>query len=110
MSWLLDNPGDVHVGFESNWTRGGRYPQWGRKVMIILNDPHPYLSLSFSSSSSTRKGLIYFPDFCQIVLERFRENEAEEEEFRKTIFKVADDDDEYCESKLQFLMMIILWS
>ena len=44
-----------------------------------------------------RKGLIYFPDFCQIVLERFRENEAEEEEFRKTIFKVTvdDDDDDY---------------
>ena len=40
-----------------------------------------------------RKGLIYFPDFCQIVLERFRENEAEEEEFRKTIFKVDHDDD-----------------
>ena len=81
--------------------------------MIILNDPHPYLSLSFSSSSSTRKGLIYFPDFCQIVLERFRENEAEEEEFRKTIFKVADDDNDgddykYCESQSQFVIMIIL--
>ena len=41
-----------------------------------------------------RKGLIYFPDFCQIVLERFRENEAEEEEFRKTIFKVTVDYDD----------------
>ena len=51
-----------------------------------------------------RKGLIYFPDFCQIVLERFRENEAEEEEFRKTIFKVTvDDNDDYDNSKVAFL-------
>ena len=45
-----------------------------------------------------RKGLIYFPDFCQIVLERFRENEAEEEEFRKTIFKVV----------IMIMMMVIV--
>ena len=34
-----------------------------------------------------RKGLIYFPDFCQIVLERMRETDAKEDDFRMTIFK-----------------------
>ena len=51
--------------------------------------------LLLSIATIIRKGLIYFPDFCQIVLERFRENEAEEEEFRKTIFKVDDDNGNY---------------
>ena len=35
-----------------------------------------------------RKGLIYFPDFCQVILERFRQSSAEEEDFRQMIFKV----------------------
>merc|ERR1719266_509844 len=35
-----------------------------------------------------RKGLIYFPDFCQLALERMRETEAQDEDFRKTIFKI----------------------
>ena len=37
---------------------------------------------------SSRKGLIFFPDFCQLCLEKFRENEEEEEEFYKLAFKV----------------------
>jgi hypothetical protein len=36
-----------------------------------------------------RKGLIYFPDFCQIVLERFRQSPAKEEDFRQMMFKVG---------------------
>ena len=36
-----------------------------------------------------RKGLIYFPDFCQLILERFRKSQAEDEDFRQTIFKVV---------------------
>ena len=31
---------------------------------------------------------IYFPDFCAIILERFRKTEAEDDDFRKTVFKV----------------------
>ena len=34
-----------------------------------------------------RKGLIYFPDFCQIILERMRSSEEEEEDFKHTVFK-----------------------
>ena len=34
-----------------------------------------------------RKGLIYFPDFCQVVLERFRHSDVEGEDFRATVFK-----------------------
>ena len=40
-------------------------------------------------SINCRKGLIYFPDFCQLVLERFRESESEEEDFFQTMFKVS---------------------
>ena len=36
-----------------------------------------------------RNGYIFFPDFCQLVLERFREEEDEEEEFRRGMFKVV---------------------
>ena len=35
-----------------------------------------------------RNGLIYFPDFCQLCLEKFRESEEEQEEFFSIAFKV----------------------
>ena len=35
-----------------------------------------------------RKGLIYFPDFCQLVLKRFRNSEEQEENFKQNMFKV----------------------
>lgn len=35
-----------------------------------------------------RNGLIYFPDFCQLCLEKFRESEEEQEEFFRIAFKV----------------------
>ena len=34
-----------------------------------------------------RDGLIFYPDFCQLCLEYFRQEEREEE-FRKNLFKV----------------------
>ena len=66
MSWLLDNPGDVHVGFESNWTRGGRYPQRGRKVMIILNNHH--LNNHYPSHPYPQPGRAWstFPTFAKL--------------------------------------------
>ena len=38
------------------------------------------------SNNLSKDGLIFFPDFCNIVLKRFREED--EEEFAKTMFKV----------------------
>ena len=38
------------------------------------------------SNNLSRDGLIFFPDFCSIVLKRYREED--EEEFAKTMFKV----------------------
>ena len=35
-----------------------------------------------------RKGLLYYPDFCDVVLERFRESKEEEEDFYQYTFKV----------------------
>ena len=31
---------------------------------------------------------IYFPDFCQLVLEQLRQESSQEEEFRRALFKV----------------------
>ena len=42
-----------------------------------------------SASFFFRNGLIYFPDFCQLVLERFREDKYTEEDFRRSMFKVG---------------------
>ena len=36
----------------------------------------------------SRRGLIYYPDFCQLCLELFRQEAAEEEDFRRNMFKV----------------------
>ena len=34
-----------------------------------------------------RNGLIYFPDFCKLVLDTFREEKNKEEQFRRNMFK-----------------------
>ena len=36
-----------------------------------------------------KNGLIYFPEFCQLVLENLREDRIGEEEFRRNMFKVV---------------------
>ena len=38
------------------------------------------------TNTISRNGLIYFPDFCKIVLKRWREED--EEVFRQNMFKV----------------------
>ena len=72
---------------------GGRQNLFGqcpnRRGTFQKGAPLYVLVFHKSTRCLLRKGLIYFPDFCQIVLERFRENEAEEEEFRKSMFKVG---------------------
>ena len=35
-----------------------------------------------------RNGLIYFPDFCQVVLKRYRQDKDAEEYFMQNMFKV----------------------
>ena len=39
------------------------------------------------TNTITRNGFIYFPDFCKIVLKRWRE--VDEEVFRQNMFKVT---------------------
>ena len=36
-----------------------------------------------------REGLLYFPDFCTVVLERMRQTKEEEEDFYQNMFKVS---------------------
>ena len=35
-----------------------------------------------------RNGLIYFPDFCEVILKRYRQDDKAEESFRQNMFKV----------------------
>ena len=35
-----------------------------------------------------RNGLIYFPEFCQLVLENLRQDKQAEEDFKRSMFKV----------------------
>ncbi len=46
--------------------------------------------LSFISVNTFlfRNGLIYFPDFCQVVLKRYRQDKDAEENFMQNMFKV----------------------
>ena len=37
----------------------------------------------------SKNGLIYYPDFCQLCLEYFRQEPDEEEDFRRNMFKVS---------------------
>ena len=48
-----------------------------------------FTKYSFEDKVVGRKGLIYFPDFCQLVLDRFRDDEVQEEQFRQNMFKVG---------------------
>ena len=48
-----------------------------------------FTKYSFEDKVVGRKGLIYFPDFCQLVLDRLREDEVQEEQFRQNMFKVG---------------------
>ena len=52
------------------------------------------------SNNLSRDGLIFFPDFCDIALKRFRDED--EEEFAKTMFKECFSS-EYNSSKNIFL-------
>ena len=38
------------------------------------------------TNNIARNGLVFFPDFCQIVLKKFREDD--EEQFAQVMFKV----------------------
>ena len=55
--------------------------------MLGLN-PSDQALLDIPNKIGREDGLIYFPDFCQLCLEYFRQGQDEEEEFRKNLFKV----------------------
>ena len=51
---------------------------------------HFFLCRSKSNESSLyRKGLIYFPEFCQLILKWFRDNKEAKENFNQNMFKVS---------------------
>ena len=56
--------------------------------MLGLN-PSDQALLDIPNKIGREDGLIYYPDFCQLCLEYFRQGQDEEEEFRKNLFKVS---------------------
>lgn len=70
--------------------------------MLGLN-PSDQALLDIPNKIGREDGLIYFPDFCQLCLEYFRQGQEEEEEFRKNLFKVNQ-----CSSLLSRLVLQLL--
>ena len=56
--------------------------------MLGLN-PSDQELLDIPNKIGREDGLIYYPDFCQLCLEYFRQGQDEEEEFMKNLFKVT---------------------
>ena len=55
------------------------------------------------TNTVARNGLIFFPEFCDIVLQRFREDD--EEQFAQIMFKVREANSEPSQS----LFVDVLW-
>ena len=70
------------VGTQSFRTRSGghtkQYCQVSNNIQNIKRIIHCF-----------RKGLIYFSDFCQLILKWFRDNKEEKENFNQNMFKVV---------------------
>ena len=67
-----------------------------QEVVDIPNNIAKYESGRFflcrsksNESSLYRKGLIYFPEFCQLILKWFRDNKEAKENFNQNMFKVS---------------------
>ena len=56
------------------------------------------------TNTIARNGLIFFPEFCEIVLKKFREDD--EEQFAQIMFKVREANDEPAQS----LFVDVLWN
>ena len=50
---------------------------------------HFYVDQENDESPLCRKGLIYFPEFCQLILKWFRDNKEAKENFNQNMFKVS---------------------
>ena len=74
--------GDADGGAEPLGPRVCGHPQWARQVPRRDEDCVQIMV------TIRRKGLLYYPDFCDVVLERFRESKEEEEDFYQYTFKV----------------------
>ena len=76
-----------------------------KKSQILLGGKVKSISLIWYAqvmdipNKISKRGLIYFPDFCQLVLEKFRGDAVEEEIFRQNMFKVLINDDGNCIKK-----------
>ena len=73
--------------------------------MLGLN-PSDQALLDIPNKIGREDGLIYYPDFCQLCLEYFRQGQDQEEEFRKNLFKVI-----HFVSTVQYLVLLdFLWN
>jgi len=69
-----------------------------RGATIYPSDLHPAMKMLGLNPSEqevvdipnniAKKGLIYFPDFCQLILKWFRDNKEEKENFNQNMFKL----------------------
>ena len=73
----------------SSYNAWHKYVQNVQKAMLMVGlNPSDQECVDIPNEWA-RKGLLYFPDFCDVVLEGFRPSEEEEEDFYQHTFKVS---------------------
>jgi len=84
----LENVTAVFRSFESGLREATISSHDLHKALLMLGLNPSEQEVVDMPNEIARKGLIYFPDFCDLCLERFREGEDADDNFRKTIFKI----------------------
>jgi len=74
--------------FESGLREATIYPKDLQKAMQMVGLNPTEQEVVDIPNELARDGLIYFPDFCQVVLERMRQTKEEEENFFQCMFKM----------------------
>ena len=84
----LEEVTTVFKSFETGLREATIHPKDLHKAMQRLGLNPTEQEVVDIPNEIARKGLIYFPDFCQLVLGRFRNDGVEDELFRQNMFKV----------------------
>jgi len=84
----LESVTTVFRSFESGLREATIYPSDLHKAMCMLGLNPTEQEVVDIPNEIARKGLIYFPDFCELVLTKFRQSESEEEDFFQSMFKM----------------------
>ncbi|XP_023347863.1 calmodulin isoform X2 [Eurytemora carolleeae] len=78
----------VFRSFETGLREATIYPKDLHKAMKMLGLNPMEQEVVDIPNEIARNGLIYFPDFCEVILKRYRQDDKAEESFRQNMFKM----------------------